>query len=770
MASKKPGNNMNALYKAKSNNKPAKLTDWKNEPTFSDLEADRTNSLHFQTAVRENLLKYEEIRKGGKEIDKVKPGKSTTRPKLVRKQNEYKYAALEDAILGTQDLFDIRGVGPEDEASAKQNQVLLNYQFRHKIRIDKLIEEIVRTNVDEGSVICKVGWKTEYGIGIEQEERPVYASAEESYYMMQQMVESGQMTQEEMQAMIEVGEPMQKGTEIVDVEVEKLIVNHPTIEVRNSANIIIDTTCEGDIEKAQFLIEEYPVCFAELKKEEYVEEEVDVEVVGADGSVTIKKEIKSRGIYKNLEFIDENIEEYQYSEYHGESARNSKMTGKSRIKLKAYDYWGFWDINDDGTTVPIVATWVGGVLVRLEKNPFGHGKIPYVIAKYMPVKREVMGEPDAVLLEENQEAVGKATRAIQDIMALDAVNQEFIDETFFPSPVERENYRLGKTVFFRSGMNPKTAIHKNNVNPVNPIALQWINAQIQDAEAMSGTTLNNNSVNGISVNAQKRIDSSNSKRDASTLRRITSMLVDAARLIIAMNAEFLSEEEVVRNTNQEYVKINRDDLSGAHDITIDIQTPETNNAIAQDLAMVLQTGQQTMSPELSKKIWARILKLKGQYDLAREFEQYVPQPDPKQQELLDMQIEEQRLKIEKAKKDIEEVDSRIHERVSRVIENEKDVENKQSQNLLRQQQAAESAARTRKLEEEADMLAQNFVDHTTGAKRVRELEDRELDREDRLKEKLDDADIEMTKQEMMLRIKQLEAQLSGASNKKGEQI
>ena len=386
----------------------------------------------------------------------------------------------------------------------------------------------------------------------------------------------------------------------------------------------------------------------------------------------------------------------------------------------------------------------------------------------MPVKREVMGEPDAVLLEENQEAVGKTTRAIQDIMALDAVNQEFIDETFFPSPVERENYRLGKTVFFRSGMNPKTAIHKNNVNPVNPIALQWIGSQIADAEAMSGTTLNNNSVNGISVNAQKRIDSSNSKRDASVLRRITSMLVDAARLIIAMNAEFMSEEEVVRNTNQEYVKINRDDLSGAHDITIDIQTPETNNAIAQDLAMVLQTGQQTMSPELSKKIWARILKLKGQYDLSREFEQYVPQPDPKQQELLDMQIEEQRLKIEKAKKDIEEVDSRIHERISRVVENEKDVENKQSQNLLRQQQAAESAARTRKLEEEADMLAQNFVDHATGAKRVRELEDRELDREDRLKEKLDDADIEMTKQEMMLRIKQLEAQLSGASNKKGE--
>ena len=767
MAKKKPGNNMDELYTSKSNGAPAKLTSWKNEPTFDDLETDRTNSAHFQTTNRENLLRYEEIRNGGKEIEKVKPGKSTTRPLLVRKQNEYKYAALEDAILGTQDLFDIKGVGPEDHKSAEQNQILLNYQFRHKIKIDKLVEEIVRTDVDEGSVICKVGWKTEYGIGIEQEERPVYASPEESYDMMVEMVKAGQMSPEEMQAMLETGEPMQKGTELVDVEVEKLIVNHPTIEVRNSANIIIDTTCEGDIEKAQFLIEEYPISFSELKKQEYKEEEIEVKTVGPDGVEVIKKDIKSRGIYKNLKFIDKNKEEYQYSEYEGESARNSKLSGKSRVKLKAYDYWGFWDINDDGNTVPIVATWVGGVLVRLEENPFGHKKIPYVIAKYMPVKREVMGEPDAVLLEENQEAVGKTTRAIQDIMALDAVNQEFIDETFFPSPVERENYRLGKTVFFRSGMNPKNAIFKNNVNPVNPIALQWINAQIQDAEAMSGTTLNNNSTNGISVNAQKRIDSSNSKRDASVLRRITSMLVDAARLVIAMNAEFMSEEEIVRNTNQEYVKINRDDLSGAHDITIDIQTPETNNAIAQDLAMVLQTGQQTMSPELSKKIWARILKLKGQYDLAREFENYQPQPDPKQQELMDMQIEEQRLKIEKAKKDIEEVDSRIHERISRVVENEKDVENKQSQNLLRQQQAAESAARTRKLESEADMLDKDFVEHTTGAKRARELEDRAIEFDTKRKEKLDDADIEMTKQEMMLKIKQLEAQLN-ASNKKGE--
>ena len=182
--------------------------------------------------------------------------------------------------------------------------------------------------------------------------------------------------------------------------------------------------------------------------------------------------------------------------------------------------------------------------------------------------------------------------------------------------------------------------------------------------------------------------------------------------------------------------------------------------------MILQTGQQTLPPVVTMKIWSRILKLKGQYDLARQIEDFKPEqpaPDPRQVMLMDMQIEEQRLKIEKAKKDIEEVDSRIHERVSRVIENEKDVDNKQSQNLLRQQQAAESAARTEKLKAETDHLDKDFVDSMTGNKRAIELEDKEIEYGIKKKEKEDDAGIEMTKAEMMMKIKQLEAMLTSGS-------
>ena len=759
---KKTGNNMDALYKSYADNKSQdKFTNWKNEPKFDDLEKDRLNGSSANSILRENLLTYEEIRNGGKDIAK-RPGKSVTRPKLVRKQNEYKYAALEDAIFGAKDLFSVEGVGEEDYASASQNQVMLNYQFRNKIQIQKLVEKAVRNAVDKGTVICKVGWKTEYGTAIVEEEEPVYANAQESIMIMQQKVANGEMTEAQMIAMLETGEPVQTGTRTVEVEKEKLIVNHPTIDVRNIANITIDPTCEGDLNKASFLIEEYPVSLSELKKEEYKEEELEEETTDENGNtitVTTKKKV---GTYRNLDLIT-NEEEFQFTEHHGQTAHSSKLEGKSRRKLKAYDYWGFWDINDDGNVVPIVATWVGKVLVRLEENPYAHKKIPYVLAQYMPVDNEIFGEPDAVLLEENQEAVGKTTRAIQDIIANEAVGQEFIDESFFPSPVERENYRQGRTVFFRQGVDPKRAIYRKDITPPSSFSLQWIQNQIQDAESMSGTILSTTSGSNQSVNYQKRIDSSNSKRESSVLRRITAMFVDAAKLIIPMNAAYLSEEEVVRNTNKEYVKIRRDDLSGSHDITIDIQTPEVNNAIAQDLGMILQTGQQTLPPVVTMKIWSRILKLKGQYDLARQIEDFKPEqpaPDPRQVMLMDMQIEEQRLKIEKAKKDIEEVDSRIHERVSRVIENEKDVDNKQSQYELRKMQAMESEARTNKLKAETENLDKEFVDSMSGNKRAREIEDRKINYDIKRKEKEDDATIEMSKADMMNKINQLEQLLN----------
>ena len=70
----------------------------------------------------------------------------------------------------------------------------------------------------------------------------------------------------------------------------------------------------------------------------------------------------------------------------------------ARRKVTVYEYWGNWDINGDGTKVPIVATWVGDTLIRLEENPYPDHKPPFVIVPYLPIANNIYGEPDGAII------------------------------------------------------------------------------------------------------------------------------------------------------------------------------------------------------------------------------------------------------------------------------------------------------------------------------------------------------------------------------------
>ena len=136
--------------------------------------------------------------------------------------------------------------------------------------------------------------------------------------------------------------------------------------------------------------------------------------------------------------------------------------------------------------------------------------------------------------------------------------------------------------------------------------------------------------------------------------------------------------------------------------------------------MLAQTNAANMDPEINKMIWAKILKLKKQPDLAEEILRFKPEPDPVQQQMAQMQLQNAILLNEKLKKEIEEIDSRVHERVSRVLENEQDVGTKMANEKLLNAQAD-------KVQAEADELNRQFVDNATGASRTRDLEDKVLE-------------------------------------------
>ena len=103
------------------------------------------------------------------------------------------------------------------------------------------------------------------------------------------------------------------------------------------------------------------------KKDEYVKtiekyEEANLET---GEKITVEKVTES-GFYKNLDSIDIDSVEFVNDEYGSEAANTFRHKDKARRKIRAYEYWGYWDVQGDGVLKSIVATWVGKTLIRLE--------------------------------------------------------------------------------------------------------------------------------------------------------------------------------------------------------------------------------------------------------------------------------------------------------------------------------------------------------------------------------------------------------------------
>src|SRR5690606_23700936 len=118
---------------------------------------------------------------------------------------------------------------------------------------------------------------------------------------------------------------------------------------------------QGEMDKALFTIVSFETNKAELLKDG--DRYKNLNRVNWDGNTTLTDPDHTTGTPDNFEFRD-----------------------ATRKKVVAYEYWGYYDIDGDGTLKPIVATWIGDVMIRMEENPFPDGKLPFVVIPYLPVK------------------------------------------------------------------------------------------------------------------------------------------------------------------------------------------------------------------------------------------------------------------------------------------------------------------------------------------------------------------------------------------------
>jgi hypothetical protein len=673
-----------------------KLTDWENEPTLLDLKQDLQDALPDHQA---HVTKVNGWLDNLKITGKAKPpkikGKSAMQPKLIRKQAEWRYAALSEPFLSTDDIFNTAPVTNGDRKSAIQNELVLNNQFNTKIKKVDFIDELIRTDVDEGTVICRVGWNNE-----EEEVDEIVPiieyvpnNVEEAYQqeaILHEMMEStpddyNQLPPEIIGAhelFLENGIPYIG--EIVGEETQKVIktiANHPTVDICDYNDIIPDPTTKGDKDKLQFVIYRFETSLSELKK--------------------------SSTNYKNLDNI--NVESssplMEADDSHGSEPTNFTFKDKSRKKLIAYEYWGFYDIHNTGKTVPFVATWIGETIIRMELNPFPDQKLPFIFIQYLPVRKSIYGEPDGELLEDNQKIVGAVTRGMIDILGRSANGQtgmrmDALDVT------NKRKYDNGQDYQFNPSVDPKSAII-NHVYPEIPQSAQiMLNMQNIDAESLTGVKsfgqegLTGKSL-GDTVGGQKNALDASSLRKLGILRRLAEGMKQIGHKVIAMNSEFLSDTETVRVTNERFVEVRRDDLTGAQDIKLSISTAEADNEKAQELAFMLQTTGNNMDIEMMKIVLSDIARLRKMPELAKRFEEFQPTPDP--------------LAQKKAELEIALLKAQVFNEQAKGRENAVDVD-------LKTAKTETEKAKTRNLHSVSDKEDLDFLEKEAGIPHAREME------------------------------------------------
>lgn len=628
-----------------------KLTEWVNEPSARTLMEDLELSRPAHDVFVNKIQRWADLMAvTGKARPKKIKGRSQVQPRLIRRQAEWRYAPLSEPFNSSAKMFDVKPVTFEDAASARQNEILLNYQFRSKINRVPFIDSYVRSCVDEGTAVVRLGWSR---ITKEvEEEVPVWEYAtptsQEEMALFEQAIEAKQANPRgflegappDLQAAVEFfeesGQPnvaTQIGTEMVLVE--KVLDNRPTLGVINPQNFYFDPSCGEEFEKAGFVIVSFETSQAELLKEP--------------------------NRYKNLQHVNWEGASPVLEPHHTPNSLDTNFNYKDTLRKRvvAYEYWGYYDIHKNGTLVPIVATWVEGVMVRLEENPFPDGKPPFVVVPYMPIKRQVMGESDAEILEDNQNIIGAVSRGMIDLMGRSANAQQGFAKGML-DVVNKRRFEAGQDYEFNPNMPPLQGIVEHKYPEIPRSAMEMLNLQNQEAEALTGVKafhggMTGNAYGDVATGIRGILDAA-SKREMAILRRLAAGLVIIGKKMISMNAVFLSEKEVVRVTNEQFVEIHREELqsvAGEFDLEVDISTAEVDEKKSQDLAFLLQTTGNTMDFGITKLILRDIAKLKRMPELANAIESFEPQPDPLAEAMKELEIEKTRLEIEKLKSEIE---------------------------------------------------------------------------------------------------------------------
>ncbi len=593
-----------------------------------------------------------------------RPGRSRIKSSDTMDAIEWMMPSFMKTFAGSTSCVSVSPVGTEDVEKAEKMQRLLNWQFMgRRVGGFRVLYEWIKAALIYGTSVVKVTWRDIYvtkGFDV-----PIASEAEIAKMMDDDDYIDVNATPEEIPAGAVITEDMMKiaqtdpnmlakigavnatPQQIQPVALEPMRVyrdvrgtkkiksySGPMVEVISPEDFWMDPDATS-VENAQFVIHRVHRTFGELK------------------------DMERDGIYKNVDKVKEWADKSKDYLANAESAERYAAAGRidpatnsapnqnlqpARRKLEVFEWWGLLDLKNDGFLEPYMVVVCGDSILRMEKNPYGHGQAPFEVLRPMLDPFTFLGIGMPELVGEFQELKTALLRQTLDNVSFQNNGMWLVNRNAGVDINALLNPRPGTIVRANITQGAVTPITPSSLQSMPLTMLELVDSMLQKRTGVTSYNqgLDANSLNKTATGITKIMNAS-----AQRIELIARIMAETGirplyQKMLMLNQQFIDQTIVIRVFNHP-VEISPDDLAGDFDVTVDVGGANGRDEtriqqmmmLIQYAANLMQLG--VMRPMNIYEVCKQLMELWGWKD----YDRYLSNPQENEKLQQAMQIIEQ---------------------------------------------------------------------------------------------------------------------------------
>jgi len=335
----------------------------------------------------------------------------------------------------------------------------------------------------------------------------------------------------------------------------------------------------------------------------------------------------------------------------GRSDQTYNTLDKARRKIDIIEYWGYYDLNDDGVIVPILAYWgeKDSVFLGAVEMPSSNGRIPFFNLVYSRTSFALWGAPPAELIEQNQKAKTGIMRGFFDNMSLSNNGQKFFGKGSIDA-LNMKKLRRGDPYIMVNDVNQMVDGSFNQI-PGSAFNILGIldkeNVDLMGVNPGNGA-LGQNMTSGDADNVTLSMSQQRMRYNVFVMSEALGLCIEQW---IAMAKDFATDEELESMQQQEQdVAYDLFELTRRPTISVKVGTDATRNMKLNQLNKLMQQAK-TLAEQVPEGFIAKLVAdMFDEFDRphdAEELRNYKPEPSPQQTAMMELEMRQKTAEVMK---------------------------------------------------------------------------------------------------------------------------